>query len=220
MLVLAVGPVLTMIGLAMISVSRAGALSLRQSQNWSEAQLLASSAVEHAIARINSDANWRTDFNGQTVQQSMGNGSFSWQLTDVTGNGLSNTPISPILIHATGTVGTSTYSIQVHCTIPQTIPYDLMTTGSITVKSGASIDSFDSTQGAYGGTNVGSNAAVATNSTSNNAVTVSGSTINGSVSIGVGGNPSKVVSGSSNITGTESALSQALTMPTGPSHRA
>jgi hypothetical protein len=214
MLVLAVGTVLTIIGLSMLSVSRAAARSLRQSQDWSEANLLALSGVEYALARINTDSNWRTDFNGQTITNSLGRGTFTWQLTDVIGKNLSSSPTAPFLINASGTVGTAIYSTQVHCTVPQTIPYDLMTAGSILVQTGASIDSFDSSLGAYGGTNAGSNATVATNSTSAGGVTVSGATIKGSVSVGPSGNPSTVISGSANITGAKSALSQALTMPT------
>jgi hypothetical protein len=218
LLVLAVATVLTMIGLAMVSVSRAGAKSLSQSQDWSEAQLLASSGVEHAIATINADTNWRTDYNGQTVTKSQGNGTFSWQLTDVTGTGLSNTPGSPFLIHATGTVGAAAYSTQVHVTIPSTgTGVGVVASSSVSLQGSAWIDSYDSSLGPYGGSNVGSKATVQTNSTSSGAVSLAWSTyVKGSVQIGPGGKPATVVSQASgaNVTGTVSAMSQADTKPT------
>jgi hypothetical protein len=218
MLVLAVATVLTTIGLAMVSVSRAGARSLNQSQDWSEAQLLASSGVEHAIATINADSNWRTDYAGLTVTKSQGNGSFSWQVTDVADNNLSTTSTAPFLIKSTGTVGAAAYSLQVQMTVAATgTGVGVVASSSVSLQGSAWIDSYDSSLGPYGGSNVGSNATVQTNATSSGAVALAWSTfIKGSAQVGPGGNPATVISQASghNVTGTVSAMSQADTMPT------
>lgn len=216
LLVLCLGMILAVIGAVLSAANRAGVRSLSESQDAAEAQVLAASAVEHALCQINSNSNWRTTYNGVTTTISFGHGQFTWQLTDVGDNNLSSSSTAPFLIKATGTVRRATYSTQVHCTPPPqtSLPYNLMTTGTISVQTGASIDSFQSSLGAYGGTNVGSNATVATNSTSTGGVTVSGGTINGSVSVGPGGNVSTVISGGTSITGAKIALSQAITLPT------
>lgn len=80
----------------------------------------------------------------------------------------------------------------------------------------ATIDSFDSSAGAYGGSNVGSNALVATNGTSSQVVRLTGGAIvNGSVSSGVGSNPASAisVSGGSQVTGTRTALAVRAAVP-------
>lgn len=80
----------------------------------------------------------------------------------------------------------------------------------------ATIDSFSSSAGAYGGSNVGSNALVATNGTSSQVVRLTGGAIvNGSVSSGVGSNPASAisVSGGSQVTGTQTALTVRAAVP-------
>ena len=218
LLVLAVATVLSMIGLAMISVSRAGARSLSQSQDWSEAQLLASSGVEHAIATINADTNWRTDYSALIVTKSQGNGTFSWQVTDVSDNNLSTSSTAPFLIKSTGTVGAASYSMQVQMTVASTgTGVGVVASSTVSLQGSAWIDSYDSSLGPYGGSNVGSSATVQTNATSSGAISLAWSTyIKGSAQVGPGGTPSSVVSQASghNVTGTVSAMSQADQMPT------
>jgi hypothetical protein len=218
MLVLAVGTVLTIIGLSMLSVSRAGAKSLDQSTDYSKAKLLSSSGVEHAIACINSNSNWRTTYSGQTVTQSLGGGTFSWYLTDETDGVLTDDPSEPFAIISTGTVGQSTYTQRVHMTVPSTgTTVGVVVSSTVTETGSAFIDSYDSSLGVYGGSNVGSNATVQTNSTASGAVSLAWSTyIKGSVQVGSGGNPASVVSQASghNVTGVVSAMPQAATMPT------
>ncbi|MCY2926054.1 MAG: hypothetical protein NT031_11550, partial [Planctomycetota bacterium] len=81
-LVLIVAMLLTVIALAGVSINRVNARSGGEGGDWAEAQVLAYSGAEHAMAQINADANWRTNLSGQTVQKSLGNGSFAWRLTD------------------------------------------------------------------------------------------------------------------------------------------
>ena len=218
MLVLAVGTVLSMIGISMVAVTRSGAKSLEQSQKWSEAQLLASSGVEHAIACINSDTSWRTTYSTQTVTKSQGNGTFAWHLVDESDGSLTDDPAEPFAIISTGTVGQAAYTQRVHMAITRTgTTAGVVVSSTVTEQGSGFIDSYDSSLGPYGGSNVGSNAMVQTNSTSNGAIALDWSTfIKGSAQVGPGGKPAKVITQASgaNVTGATSAMTQTNTMPT------
>jgi hypothetical protein len=218
MLVLAVGTVLSMIGISMVAVTRSGAKSLEQSQNWSEAQLLASSGIEHAIACIAADTSWRTTYSTQTVTKSQGNGTFAWHLVDETDGNLADDPSEPFAIISTGTVGKAAYTQRVHMAITSTgTTAGVVASSTVSLQGSAWIDSYDSSLGPYGGSNVGSNAMVQTNSTSTGAISLAWSTyIKGSAQVGPGGKPATVISQASghNVTGATSAMTQTNTMPT------
>ncbi|MAE62214.1 MAG: hypothetical protein CMJ49_12770 [Planctomycetaceae bacterium] len=86
---------------------------------------------------------------------------------------------------------------------------------SITIGNSAFIDSYDSTQGAYGGGNVNSNAFISTNSTSAGDLVISTSgKIFGSAHVGEQGDPGSVISAPAGaITGPQSALPLNASMP-------
>jgi hypothetical protein len=80
----------------------------------------------------------------------------------------------------------------------------------IQMSGNAEVDSYNSTNGAYGGSNVGSNGDIGTDSTGSSTVSLSGNVeIHGDVVTGMGSTPSSVISTSGNaeIDGTQSAAS-------------
>lgn len=89
--------------------------------------------------------------------------------------------------------------------------------GAITISSTVPIDSYDSSLGPYGGTNLGAKALLATNSILAGAITVY-STVKGDAYTGVGSVPatSIVVTGSGSISGTRGALTSPMDFPAPP----
>ncbi len=217
LLVLGMAVILTVIGLGAVTVSRVQARSTGGSQDWSEAQSLAFSAVEHALAQIDETDGWRSAYSQQTIGKSLGRGTFTWRLVDEADGDLTNDPTSPFTVFAMGTVGDASYSLRVHMTMPSVqIVSGVSALGTIFVDN-STIDSYDSGVGAYGGPNVGAEAFVATNSTAPSGLYLtSDARIQGSAAIGPSGDPNVVVhkDGGSTITGTVSAMSQPLAIST------
>jgi hypothetical protein len=212
------GMILAVIGAVLSAASRAGVRSLGESQDAAEAQTLAASAVEHALCQINANSNWRTTYNGVTTTISFGHGQFQWRAVDEVNGSLLVNQGAPFTIYATGTVRRASYTMHVGVTASggtNLSPYGLVTSGNVTLNSSGTIDSYDSSQGSYGGTNVGSQATVATNSTSNGTVTLNSSgKIKGSVYVGPGANIANAISGSGTITGSKNTLAKSMTIPT------
>ena len=217
LLVLGMAVIITVIGLGAVTVSRIQARSTGGSQDWSEAQSLAFSAVEHALAQIDKTGNWRSAYNAQTIQKSLGRGTFTWRLADEADGDLTNDATAPFTVFAAGTVGDASYSLRVHMAIPAVrIASGVSALGTVSMTA-STIDSYDSGAGPYGGPNVGAEAVVATNSTAPSGVSLtSQSQVRGSVGIGPSGDPNVVLhkDGTSTLTGTVSAMSQALAIST------
>ena len=75
----------------------------------------------------------------------------------------------------------------------------------VTLDSNARTDSYDSTQGAYGGSNIDSNGGIGTNATGSGSLALYSSTqVNGDGVVGTGGDPSTDITGASKITGSTS----------------
>ena len=84
----------------------------------------------------------------------------------------------------------------------------------IETKNSALVDSFDSSLGPYGGTNIGANAKLATTSIASNKVIVgNATTIKGDVFVGVGGDPEVVVNVKGTLTGGKFAMSEDPEVP-------
>ena len=122
---LGLGLILTIVGIAIVALSRVGTRSMRDTGDWAKAQQLALSAAEHALAKINSDSNWRTTYQGQTVTNSMGDGSFSWQVIDEVDGDLTDDEDEPATMMATGTVNNAEYTFRVPL-MPLAEPLDLL----------------------------------------------------------------------------------------------
>ncbi|MFB3892487.1 MAG: hypothetical protein ACE15C_10750 [Phycisphaerae bacterium] len=219
LLVLGTAVILTVIGLAAVAISRVSIRSAAGAEDWAEAQTLAFSGAEHAMAMINSTTNWRAALSGQTVSKALGRGTFTWQLVDDSGGALSGDPARPFAICSTGAVGAASYAVRAHMTPGGSgiaIVAGLSAISTVSLASNAIVDSFDSSLGPYGGSNVSSLAVVRTNSTVAGGVSLaSNSGINGSVQVGPGGDPDEVISRKPNatITGATSAMPQAMAVP-------
>ncbi len=109
--------ILTVIGLAALATVRVETRAGGQANDWVEAQLLAFSAVEHALARIDATANWRTDLAGKTEEHSFGGGAFQWRLADELDGDLADDPADPFVIIATGKVHEAVYKLKHLCLI-------------------------------------------------------------------------------------------------------
>jgi len=101
--------------------------------------------------------------------------------TRLSGNtGVANPSSGVFVSTAKVTVGkynNVTRVLQQTCTNTSPFQYAALATGTMTLANGVSVDSYDSRQGSYGGTNVGSNGNVAADNTviTNGAVTIHGS---------------------------------------------
>ncbi|MCG3180433.1 MAG: hypothetical protein BIFFINMI_02794 [Phycisphaerae bacterium] len=219
LLVLGLSVMLTVLGIATLSAGRIGMRSMSASRDWMKAQALANSAAEHAMLQISRHSDWRSLYSGQTVHQSLGDGMFSWRLVDETDGSLNNGDSDPFVILATGTVGPASYTLRVQMSgsSGNVLVSGMTVATTITLSSGAEVDSYDSSLGDYGGSNAGAEATVRTNSTSDGAVAMgANSTVRGSVQVGPGGNPDDVLSmhNNSEVTGTITAMPEEVAMPT------
>ncbi|MEI7834873.1 MAG: hypothetical protein WCK05_00505 [Planctomycetota bacterium] len=120
------------------------------------------------------------------------------------------------VILSAGTVRNATYTLRVAMKPAAAgLAYGICTPTSIAMTSGAFVDSYNSALGLYGGSNVGTAATVATNTTAANGVSLANNTnIKGSVTVGAGGNPNTVISQPGNVTGAKTAMTQMMVMPT------
>ena len=135
MLVIGIAMIVTVLGMAAITLSRVSARSVTQGNDWEAAGDLAFAATEHAISYINvaaaaSPAGWRSGYtSSQTVvTQAMGRGTFSWALKDETDGLISEDYLRAFRIYGIGKVGavTRVYSVQV---MPGGAPLDVLRTG-------------------------------------------------------------------------------------------
>lgn len=85
---------------------------------------------------------------------------------------------------------------------------------SLELRNNVIVDSYDGSAGVYGGTNVGSQASLSTNSTSSNRFDVkTDATLNGHAMVGVGGDPDSVIDHDGTITGSKGTLTSNVPMP-------
>ncbi len=216
MLVLGLSVIVTIIALGAIAVSRVQARSTVASQDFSEAQSLAISAVDHALAEIDRTSNWRSTYDRQTVSKPLSRGTFTWRLADETDGDLTDDGTDPFTVFATGTVGGASYSLRASMTMPLAQMVNGISALDTFTADDSTIDSWDSSDGPYGGPRVTAEARVAANSTAPGGVSlIFGSQINGSLFVGSGGDPNTVLSkdGSSGISGTVGALYDSLATP-------
>lgn len=97
------------------------------------------------------------------------------------------------------------------------LAYAGATKGAIEVLDSAVIDSFDSSIGPYGGTNIGSDAALATNATAAGSIMLQLATVRGNLFTGVGSDPkTAIVKVGGTLTGKPAALATPLTIPSPP----
>jgi len=123
-LILGVSVILMLIGLSAVTVSRVNARSVSTDNHWAEAQVLAFSGAEHALATIQATSDWRTKFGSdQTVQ--WGNGKFRWHVVDELDGDLTDNDADPFCIVSRGEVGQGAYATGLQCTV-QGEPLDVL----------------------------------------------------------------------------------------------
>jgi hypothetical protein len=115
-MILGVSAVLMVIGLAAVSVARIDTRNVSADNDWSEAQTLALSAAENALARIAVTDDWRSRLSG-VVTVAMGRGTMQWQITDDADGQLADDEQDPVLIVAIGQVGASRYKLGLRCLV-------------------------------------------------------------------------------------------------------
>ena len=115
-MILGVSAVLMVIGLAAVSVARIDTRNVSSDNDWSEAQILALSAAENALARIAVTEDWRSRLDG-VFTVAMGRGTMRWQITDDGDGKLADDDTQPILIVAVGQVGAGRYKLGLRCLV-------------------------------------------------------------------------------------------------------
>jgi hypothetical protein len=120
--VLGVATLVTAIGVGALAAARMTARGATAADDWTEAGVLAFSACEHALARMNVDAaaspyGWRANYtNGQaTTAVALGRGTCQWVLVDPADGNLTNDYSQPLTLYGIGKVGKATrvYSVTV-----------------------------------------------------------------------------------------------------------
>jgi hypothetical protein len=105
------------IGLSAATVARVNTRSVAADNDWAEAQTLAFSAAEHALAAIESTDDWRGKFRNSETAVSLGAGTFRWRLVDEADGDLADSDGQPFLIVARGEVNDAAYAVGLSCLI-------------------------------------------------------------------------------------------------------
>ncbi len=196
-----------------------------------QARAIAESGVEATVAYIQQDSDWRTNkVNGVwATDMSLDGGLVTITVedgVDLDGNGtvdgdgdLSDDSSDPVTITVVASFGNTSHTIrpvfEFEAEESTGYPGVSVLGSKIDLKEDAEIDSYDSTQGYYGGSNKSSEANVHTNATSSDSVKLEeDSTIKGDVFVGVGANPNSVIDGEGSVTGTTDSMSESLAAPT------
>lgn len=143
-MVLGVSMTITVVGLAGISARRLRTRSTTRTNGFARARMLAFSGAEHALVRINADGDWRTTYDGATVQQTSGGGTFSWQVTDPADGNLTDDSSEAATITATGTYGGTSYTLTLGVTAATSpmaaLSYAVTVDGKVEVKDGKEVN--------------------------------------------------------------------------------
>jgi hypothetical protein len=124
------GSIVTVTGLAALSIATSRAKDSILTDDAAEARLLATSGVEHATAAISAliaqgyDRNDLTSAFSQSV--SMGSGEFAWSFTEVTGAPIDNVD-GPIHLTADGSSGSARHRLR-WTLVPSGLPYTCLGT--------------------------------------------------------------------------------------------
>ena len=121
-MVMGVSLLVFVIGAGALMAARVATRASAGANDAAEADALATSAIEQALAVINSTAAWRTDLRSgvEAPAQPLGRGSFRWRLVDEADGDLANDPGQPVRLFGTGAVGRATrvYSVLLQPTGP------------------------------------------------------------------------------------------------------
>ncbi len=122
-LVLGIAILVTVVGIGALSVTRLNARAATASDDWNEAGILAFSACEQALAKLNTVAaaapyTWRASYTSGTpvAAVTMGRGTYQWELVDPSDANLANDYTQSFTLYGIGRVGKATrvYSVTVN----------------------------------------------------------------------------------------------------------
>lgn len=195
-MILGTAMLITIVGLASVLIRRVRMANADQTGNFARARMLAFSGAEHAAARLAADTMWRDTYDGVTVTQDSGGGTFSWQVIDPADGDLTDDITEAAQIVSTGTYDGTSYTLTMGVTITAASPiealgYAILSGGNTEVKDGKTV----TVTGAPLGTN-------------GNAKVKDGATLNADVDAG-----SFTLEGTGVIVGTATTLSDSVAMP-------
>lgn len=108
--------VLSIVALITLRTSTLGLMTQSDQKSFQQARVLAGSAIDHALAMINSNANWRDPTLGFVIETeypstpvSAGGGQFTWKLSDPDGS-LNDDPKDAVTITGYGRVNGCTFA--------------------------------------------------------------------------------------------------------------
>lgn len=136
--VLALSSIVAAIGIGSIAVVRAQARANDALSDAAEARQYALSGIELGRLWISIDPTWRGNPNGVWIlDQTIGNGTFTLEVTDPTDGNIANRPYDPVILKATGKKGQAVQILQVTLTAsPVPLPalnYALHTGGQLDI---------------------------------------------------------------------------------------
>ncbi|HTL47363.1 MAG TPA: collagen-binding domain-containing protein [Verrucomicrobiae bacterium] len=217
---------LAIFSLALFSRNTSFLNSTERNQNKVVAFNMAEAGVDMAITQLATDTTYEGAAYSSMTSGPMQGG---YDVTVTTPDNAPNTRLIVARGYAPDNVSTSrayeTRNITVYAEIGTQNMFDfaVFADQSLQLTGNATVDSYNSTVGAYGGANKASNGDVGTNSTGSSTVTLNGNaTIKGDAQVGPNGNPASVISltGNAAITGVKSAAPALKDFPTQSSNSA
>ena len=125
------GSIVTVTGLAALSMTTTRARTAALADQASSARTLARSGMDHALcaisAHLNGGGTRSTIFGSASPSVTMGNGTFEWSLARMDGSALGNTD-EPIVVRAKAQHGQARYALQ-GTLVPSGTPFDVLDTG-------------------------------------------------------------------------------------------
>lgn len=208
----------TILGMTFLAAQSTSTTASRNIEHHTHARYIAETGLTQAISYIRRNDDWRSE-KGQGIWAediAFEGGQFTVSAID---DDFLSDPTAPVTLIATGTFEGTT--ARVRAVVRPDGEGDGGTSGiavatEVNFGNHARIDSYDSRQGPYGGSNVSSQAQVATNSADSDAIAFGNhGDVHGSLYVGVGGDPAEGIStgGHFSITGVQDANTENIDLP-------
>ena len=224
LVLIAVG-IAVMMGATFLATSTSATATVQIMADYNRARYIAESGVDQTFSYIQNSATWRTDRTegDWIVNQSFGGGTYTVNVVDgidedndgvINGdNDLSDSGRDPITVTVTATYGDGSYRLQAAWSPGG--GSTIAASEKIELKNNGVVDSYSTRVGAYGGTNVGSNAIISCNAVGDeNIIIKDHAAINGNVLFPDGGDPTLALADSSSIgiTGSLGTLANTISL--------
>lgn len=222
-LVMVAVAVALMLTVSYVSSQGTTATVITRTADETQARLIAESGLNLAIRHITDDDEWRSGLNeGLWVNgQSLGGGTFDIELLDGDESGGDDSIIDDdtdevyLIVAASFNGATHRVDAILRPGIGASVETGVMLGYKLKMEKDSLIDSFDSSQGAYGGSNTGSDAVVVLDTSSSNKGDLdAASEIRGKAYSAYGSDADSVYENAHVVTGGVDTMSDALTSPT------